>query len=86
MSANAKTQMNQHEAREIVQWLCPLPSDGAYASLENALHRRLPGTGKWFLQSEEFTNWIKSKSSTIWITGLRKPFYSIKLLCCADSF
>lgn len=70
LSDNAKAQISQEETRNIVNWLCPLPSDGARNSLDNALKIRLPGTGKWFLDSDAYQSWINSKAGTIWITGL----------------
>ncbi|KAL1597828.1 hypothetical protein SLS60_008315 [Paraconiothyrium brasiliense] len=80
LTATADTQMDAAEAEKIISWVCPLPSDGAYASLDNALSRRLPGTGTWFIESDIFREWVSSATpSTIWITGL--PGSGKTILC-----
>lgn len=85
LSTKVETQMSREEAQKVLSWLCPLPTTGAHVSLENALARRLPGTGEWFLQSKTFTYWLKSKdsaeTSSIWITGL--PGSGKTLLCAS---
>ncbi|KAJ4352365.1 uncharacterized protein N0V89_007713 [Didymosphaeria variabile] len=80
LAAKANSQMSAAEAEKIISWVCPLPSDGAYASLDNALSRRLPGTGTWFIESDFFREWMSSATpSTIWITGL--PGSGKTILC-----
>jgi hypothetical protein len=85
LSTKVDTQMSQEEAQNVLSWVCPLPTTGAQISLENALARRLPGTGEWFLQSRTFIYWLASKhsgvSSSIWITGL--PGSGKTLLCAS---
>jgi hypothetical protein len=77
--------MSRKETQKILSWFCPLPTTGAQVSLENALARRLPGTGMWFQESTTFTYWIASKESSqlssIWITGL--PGAGKTLLCAS---
>lgn len=80
LSAAAEIQMDTAEDERIISWICPLLSDGAFASLDNALNRRLPGTGTWFLESDMYKQWISSNSpSGIWITGL--PGSGKTILC-----
>jgi amino acid transporter len=76
-----QTQMSREEAQKVVSWLCPLPSSGAYVSLQNALGRRLPGTGNWFIESNVFKDWMASRHRTIWITGL--PGSGKTVLCAS---
>lgn len=83
LTTTAKNQMSREETQKIMSWLCPLPTNGAQVSLENALSRHLPGTGKWFLESKTFTQWLTCKDggewSSIWVTGL--PGSGKTLLC-----
>jgi hypothetical protein len=85
LSMKVQTQVSREETQKILSWLCPLRTSGAHVSLENALARRLPGTGQWFLKSKIFTHWLASKhsqdSSSIWITGL--PGSGKTLLCAS---
>jgi hypothetical protein len=85
LSTAVQTRMSQEETQKVISWLCPLATDGAHVSLENALCRRLHGTGEWFLESRTFEQWISAKHSStyssIWITGL--PGSGKTLLCAS---
>jgi len=85
LSTKVEAQMSREEAQKVLSWLCPLPTTGAHVSLENALARRMSGTGEWFLQSKTFAHWLASKdsgeTSSIWITGL--PGSGRTLLCAS---
>jgi len=73
--------MSREETHKILSWLCSQSTSGSRTSLENALSRRLPGTGRWFVASEIFIAWIASKQSSIWITDL--PGSGKTLLCAS---
>lgn len=81
LSNQTRTSMNLEEINTVVSWVCPLPSDGAKVSLENALNLRFAGTGDWFLGSSTFEDWIRSDHGNIWITGL--PGSGKTLLCAS---
>jgi Cdc6-like AAA superfamily ATPase len=85
LSTKVDTQMSREEVQKVFSWLCPQPATGARVSLENALTRRLSGTGEWFLESKTFKYWRASKhsaeASSIWITGL--PGSGKTLLCAS---
>jgi hypothetical protein len=81
LSINMQTQMTQEETSKVLSWLCPLSTNGAQVSLENALNRHLPGTGRWFLDSNLFKAWEAARCSSIWITGL--PGSGKTLLCAS---
>lgn len=70
LSLDFHSHISREEAQKVVAYFCSTTSDGAYSSLESALSRRAPGTGRWFLESEGFKRWGQSKDGTIWITGL----------------
>ncbi|OAL56075.1 hypothetical protein IQ07DRAFT_187787 [Pyrenochaeta sp. DS3sAY3a] len=70
LSLDFHSHISREEAQKVVTYFCSTTSDGAYSSLESALSRRAPGTGRWFLGSKEFKRWYQSKDGTIWITGL----------------
>jgi len=72
LSHTAQTQMSREETRNVVSWLCSPLADGAYVNLENALRRRIPGTGAWFFKLKAYHDWMKLQSTAIWITGLRE--------------
>jgi hypothetical protein len=85
LTTTVQTKMSQEETQKVLSWLCPLSTNGAHVSLENALNRRLPGTGKWFLESRVLRYWMASKESSllssIWVTGL--PGSGKTLLCAS---
>jgi hypothetical protein len=31
-----------------------------------------PGTGKWFIEGEEFGLWLANRQDLLWLTGIRK--------------
>lgn len=81
MSEQLHAQMSREEARKVITWVCPTPSDGAHVSLASALSRHIPGTGEWLLRSKEFQDWKDSDAGTMWITGL--PGAGKTLLCAS---
>ncbi|KAL2192812.1 hypothetical protein P885DRAFT_23605, partial [Corynascus similis CBS 632.67] len=57
--------------RDILTWLCPSPSRERDKTLQRNLALRLPGSGKWFLNSKEYVAWKQDPGDhLIWINGL----------------
>lgn len=81
VSEQLSTQMSRDEARKVVMWVSPTPSDGAHVSLASALSRHIPGTGTWLLHSKQVRDWKDSDTGTIWVTGL--PGSGKTLLCAS---
>ena len=51
----------------IRRWLCaPDPSENYH----KALKQQQPGTGEWFLDSKEFSNWKSEPASFLWLYGI----------------
>jgi hypothetical protein len=53
--------------REILEWICP----GDY-SIQHSdyIDRRQPDTGEWFLQTQEYQEWVQSEQSTLFCPGM----------------
>ena len=67
------TMSTSDELDRICEWLRgPDPESNFY----DALDKRQPGTGEWFLQSEVYSNWTAEGSSFLWLHG----FGSVALL------
>jgi hypothetical protein len=52
--------------RKIKSWLCPLES---WQKQENVYADHHEGTGQWFLESEEFKNWLEGTPKVLWCHG-----------------
>jgi hypothetical protein len=39
---------------------------------ESNIRLRQPGTGVWFTDGPEFTTWLSTNQSKLWINGIRK--------------
>ena len=52
---------------EILNWL---EAPDTSANHEKALKSRQEETGLWFLESEDFADWMKDRASRIWIYGI----------------
>jgi ankyrin repeat domain-containing protein 50 len=51
----------------ILQWLSPIDHRERHLTVQK---QRLDGTGRWFLDSDEFKDWkTSSKPSLLWLTG-----------------
>lgn len=81
LAQDAKLKQEQEETRAIINWVCPLPSDGAQTSLQNALSLKTPGTSNWFFELDVFQKWLQPESMGIWVTGL--PGSGKSLLCAS---
>jgi cell wall assembly regulator SMI1 len=57
------------ERQRILDWICPSKVD--YADRQNALRKeRQTGIGEWFLDSDEFKNWMCGDRATILCSGM----------------
>jgi len=52
--------------RRIKSWLCPLES---WQKQENVYADHHEGTGQWFLESEEFKQWLEGTPEVLWCHG-----------------
>ncbi|KAH6999490.1 hypothetical protein EDB80DRAFT_583322, partial [Ilyonectria destructans] len=55
------------EVRKILDWLTPVdygPQQSDY------LNRRQPGTGQWFLNSQEYKTWLSTSKQTLFCPGI----------------
>jgi hypothetical protein len=68
-------QRKWHHAEEnlkILAWLSPLSFEEIHNDI---LSKRQPGTGKWFLEMEQFKQWrdgVAPDSSVLWCRGIRE--------------
>jgi hypothetical protein len=49
------------------------------AKQDDIFERRQAGTGEWFLQSNEFQNWLLGSLNCLWCTASRKLYLDIKI-------
>jgi hypothetical protein len=59
--------LEQLQLDEILKWLSP--SNAAQSQKEISSKRTAPGTGKWFLEGEDFKKWSKTPNSFLWLKG-----------------
>jgi hypothetical protein len=52
---------------EIYQWLAPPDPSLNY---QKAIRQRQAGTGRWFLDSEQYKTWRTNSASSIWLHGI----------------
>ncbi|KAK8241480.1 hypothetical protein HDK77DRAFT_510348 [Phyllosticta capitalensis] len=55
-----------NEMDDFCQWLSPLDFSGSY---EQNRDKVTPGTGQWFIDSEQFTSWRSKKTQNLWCYG-----------------
>jgi hypothetical protein len=58
------------ERQTILDWLSPLEFELTQAKL---FHEWQDGSGKWFLQSEQFKAWRDGTLDVLWCPGIREP-------------
>ncbi|MCJ1475156.1 hypothetical protein MMC13_003816 [Lambiella insularis] len=65
------TQAQAEEAKfqQLVRWLCPGHSDPE-ETLEATICIRQKDTGKWFLETEEWKQWLEVGHGLFWVHGL----------------
>lgn len=57
------------EFEKILSWLSPVSFQDKQADVLQSVQ---PGTGKWFLESDKFRNWLSGDASLLWCPGIRK--------------
>ena len=65
------------EHKAMMQWLSPIDPCENHEAATSA-HQE--GTGTWFFESNEFTEWYQAKSSFLWLSGFRKFASDAKLI------
>lgn len=68
---DTETLLNLEKTRKLMQWVAPesIDQDENY---ESALNIRHSNTGKWFLESREFQEFLSSNGGLFWIYGKRE--------------
>lgn len=65
--AKVRAKINAQEELDILEWISPFD----YAPQHNDfIKRRQPGTGQWFLDSNEFQAWLKTDKQTLFCPGI----------------
>jgi len=60
--AKVRAKIDAQEELDILEWISPFD----YAPQHNDfIKRRQPGTGQWFLDSNEFQEWLKTDKQTL---------------------
>lgn len=68
---SAERERQENKIKEIASWLSDLSFDDVQQDIYS---RKEEGTGKWFLQSCEFTQWINGPNNKLWCPGIRKHY------------
>ena len=56
------------ESLDIVAWLSPLHFE---TKQKDVFSKHQEGTGKWMLDSKEFSDWFSGSGRTLWCPGIR---------------
>jgi hypothetical protein len=67
--SNAEYWIDREDRRNISRWLSPLNFKAVQSEY---LQKRQEGTGQWFLESPEFTDWRDGTSEVLWCPGNRE--------------
>jgi hypothetical protein len=54
---------------DFIKWLDAPDPSGTHNRLKEEHHE---GTGQWFLDSDEFAQWLDGRCSILWINGIRE--------------
>ena len=65
------SQAERDAQKRLLKWLSPEVVDPTQ-NYTAALLSRQPFTGRWFLASSVFRSWLDSKSSLLWVHGIRR--------------
>ena len=68
---NTGALLDQERTRRLMQWVAPQSIDPD-ESYESALKVRQSETGKWFLESEQFQDFLESDGGLFWLYGRRE--------------
>lgn len=61
-----KARSDEKKDNEILDWLMK----NNYDPQESYISKRQPGTGQWFLESDDFQNWLKADNQTLFCPGI----------------
>jgi hypothetical protein len=70
---NTDALLNQEENRKLMRWVTPESID-PHESYESALRLRRAETGRWFLRSAQFEDFLESNGGLFWVHGNREPY------------
>lgn len=79
---DTKKSLEQQEDREFLKWLIPTDVDCQHPSTHIA--DRVPGTGKWFLESLQYTRWCDEPAKFLLCPGKPGAGKSMMSLMIAD--
>lgn len=71
-------QLDDSKRQQLMDWACP-EDTGSEESYEAALRLKQPMTGKWFLESHVFRQWLETKNTLLWLHGIRELFHTVAL-------
>lgn len=66
-TAHTRNILNKAEDIELLKWLS---SEHYGAQQSDTLRRWHPRTGKWFLESEQYNNWLQTRARTLYCPGI----------------
>jgi len=61
--------ITEKERREILEFFGTVDPTKSH---NTAIGLRQPGTGIWFIESEDFKHWVETKNARLWLYGIRK--------------
>jgi hypothetical protein len=64
-----RSYLEKEHVLKIRQWLAPPDPTSNYIE---ALKKRQPTTGTWFIESTEYSIWKRNPGSFLWLHGIRK--------------
>ncbi|KAK6336859.1 hypothetical protein TWF718_009648 [Orbilia javanica] len=65
--ATLRYDLAEDENHKILNWITPIDDSPQHNDI---LSRRQPGTGKWFLTSPQYQNWINTKKAILFCPGI----------------
>jgi hypothetical protein len=57
----------EQSIQKVNEWLSPADVDANHKAAGKLRHE---GTGKWFLKSDEFKNWLSSEDAFLWVNAI----------------
>ncbi|KAF7155865.1 hypothetical protein CNMCM5623_008745 [Aspergillus felis] len=62
-----RSKLDRKEDLEVLNWLTPVDHGSQHSDF---LKRRQSGTGRWFLESDEYQSWLNAKNQTLFCPGI----------------
>ncbi|KZL87248.1 pfs domain-containing protein, partial [Colletotrichum incanum] len=67
IASTTKSMQRSLHFQDVMKWLSPPDPSANY---NKAFQQRHEGTGQWFLESEEYSEWKKTPKSSLWLHGI----------------